>query len=86
MKCDGDSFQQGCLSERKVFWQVVRNAGGKHDILGKRSGAAVISARDAQDFTPIAQVYFISPAKGALATINRRVESDAVALGKVLHP
>jgi len=65
--------------------KLVSNSGRHGDELSEGAGAAIVSARNAENLATIAEVYLSAQTARTRATINRGIKSDAVARQKVTH-
>ncbi len=79
---DGNRLEHGCFGEGKLVWKSMNDAGGNGDILGKRAGATVVAAGNAEDLAMVAEVYMAAKAVFAGATVDSGVEGDAVTFGE----
>src|SRR5690242_13943539 len=84
MQCNRHRFQQGGLGERKIVRQLICDSRGEYNVFGKGAGAAVVTARDAQNLPVVAQVGFTASAEGTLTAVNRGIEGDAIAFSEAL--
>src|SRR5690606_27931257 len=77
-----DRLDKGGMLHRQTARKGVDDVLGDGDELGERAMAAVLSTRDAEDLSVVAEVHLPPAAEGARAAVDGGVEGHPVAGGK----